>query len=85
MHTLKIRCLSHVPFQYSLDWERAHCESLQSEGSKGLVFISFSKLIDWNRAEDGSVWIPSGEGMSVYEMYRNPLPRSILPLVEAVM
>lgn len=70
LRTLYIRCLTHVPSERTLSWEREHCESLQREGSGVLVSVSFSSLIDWNRENGSSIWTPSGSGMPVHDMIK---------------
>lgn len=80
LRTLNIYSLRHTPCEESLNWERTQCEYMQAEGCQLLTSISFTTIIQWHRLDLNSKWAPSGVGMDVYDIYRNPLPKSIRPL-----
>ncbi|PVG04544.1 hypothetical protein CPB86DRAFT_777828 [Serendipita vermifera] len=73
LRTLYVRTLSHVPYRVSLNWEEEFCKELRADGSPYLCSVSFSELIEWNRKWDSEVWVPSGEGLPLYESGWEPM------------
>lgn len=69
LRTLEFPALGHVPSPRTMVWEMERCQELREAGLKSLVYVSFSKLLKWNRhPEDETLWRPSGPGMETLKL-----------------
>src|SRR5258708_21071149 len=60
---LDFKFLHHAPSNRALAWERSMCEAFRTRSAPDIHHMSFSLIVEWDRAPYDRTWIPSGQGI----------------------